>query len=46
VREFAAIVVQGIQLIAAAIGVAVCRYLGPYNNVTRLRDLLDLASRS
>lgn len=36
--------VQDIDSTAAAIGEAVCDYFGPYDNVTRLHDLLDLAS--
>lgn len=36
--------VQDIDSTATAIGEAVCDYFGPYDNVTRLHDLLDLAS--
>ncbi len=35
--------VQDIDSTAAAIGEAVCDYFGPYDNVTRLHDLIDLA---
>jgi hypothetical protein len=37
--------VQDIDSTATAIGEAVCDYFGPYDNVTRLHDLLDVASR-
>ena len=37
--------VQDIDSTATAIGEAVCDYFGPYDNVTRLHDLLDTASR-
>ncbi|MFA6960091.1 MAG: hypothetical protein WC205_04980 [Opitutaceae bacterium] len=37
--------VQDIDSTATAIGEAVCDYFGPYDNVTRLHDLLDKASR-
>jgi hypothetical protein len=37
--------VQEIDSTATAIGEAVCDYFGPYDNVTRLHDLVDLASR-
>jgi hypothetical protein len=36
--------VQEIDSTATAIGEAVCDYFGPYDNVTRLHDLLDRAS--
>ncbi len=38
--------VQDIDSTASAIGEAVCDYCGPYDNVTRLHDLLDAASPS
>jgi len=38
--------VQDIDSTASAIGEAVCDYFGPYDNVTRLHDLLDAASPS
>ncbi len=37
--------VQDVDSTATAIGEAVCDYFGPYDNVTRLHDLLDVASR-
>jgi hypothetical protein len=37
--------VQEIDATATAIGEAVCDYFGPYDNVTRLHALVDLASR-
>ncbi|HEU5078818.1 MAG TPA: hypothetical protein VFT72_06375 [Opitutaceae bacterium] len=37
--------VQEVDSTATAIGESVCDYFGPYDNVTRLHDLLDLASR-
>jgi hypothetical protein len=37
--------VQDIDSTATAIGEAVCEYFGPYDNVTRLHDLPDVACR-
>jgi hypothetical protein len=37
--------VQHIDSNATAIGESVCDYFGPYDNVTRLHDLIDTASR-
>lgn len=37
--------VQHIDSTATAIGESVCDYFGPYDNVTRLHDLIDAASR-
>jgi hypothetical protein len=37
--------VQDVDPTSTAIGEAVCDYFGPYDNVTRLHDLIDLASR-
>lgn len=35
--------VQEVDSIATAIGESVCDYFGPYDNVTRLHDVIDLA---
>lgn len=37
--------VQNIDSTATAIGESVCDYFGPYDNVTRLHDLIDLATK-
>ncbi len=37
--------VQDIDSTAAAIGEAVCDYFGPYDNVTRLHELVDAAAK-
>jgi len=37
--------VQDVDSTSTAIGESVCDYFGPYDNVTRLHDLIDTASR-
>jgi hypothetical protein len=37
--------VQEVDSTATAIGESVCDYFGPYDNVTRLNDLIDVAAR-